>query len=784
MHARCPGSLDLPLFSLAALAALTAGCRAPEPTYAVAPARSTGSPAPSASASAPGAALASRALSPKAAGASPVTFARIARFPEPGWRVPSRFSFRAGPTKLTYLASETGDDVLSLFELDHGTGASRVLLRAQELLGQKKTGALSKEEELRRERQRLRTKGITSYVVAKTGGRIVVPLGGDVHLREPGGAVRAVTHTPEAEIDPKLCDDGSRVGYVRGAELYVTDLATGKESAVSARAGLAKPHVTRGQSDYNAQEEFGETSGWWFSPDCRSVAYLEVDDSAVEEILVPGFRQGEASHDPQRYPRPGKANPKVKVVVASLAGGAPRAVPLPDLDGHYLVGFSWEPSSAGLSFQALPRDQRSRAFVRVDARTLAHTTRELERSPRYVEARPIERLEGSAGFFTLATHEGHAHLELRDGAGVLERTVTHGPWDVTEIAAIDEKAREVFFVATKESPLERHLYAVSYEPGAGFAEPRRLTREAGFHAPVVDARSGKWIDVHSARDRPPAVQLRGAKGELVRDLTPAPDPEIAALRVRPTEPLKVVTRDGTTLHGHLLRPRDLDPTRLYPVVVMVYGGPGVQAVVNRWSPKLLWQHLADRGFFVAQLDNRGSTGRGVEFASATYGKLGDLELQDQLEGLEALKALPGVDPTRVGIYGVSYGGTMTLQAMLRALGKFKAGVAEAAVVDWSYYDSAYTERYLGPWSPGAASYADTELSRHVGALTGRLLVMHGLMDENVHFANTAKLVDALVAAQKPFDLFVFPDKRHGTRAPTAKEWSSRKVTEFFVETLR
>lgn len=760
------------------VACVASGCRAPEPTYAVAP------PKAAASAARPSAAdaLAARALSPRPVGASPVSFARIAKFPEPGWRVPSRFSFRAGPTKLTYLASESGDDELSLFELDHATGASRVLLRAQDLLGQK-SGALSKEEELRRERQRLRTKGITSYVVAKTGGRIVVPLGGDIHLREPGGAVRALTHTPEAELDPKLCDDGSRVGYVRGAELYVTNLATGKESAVSARAGLAKPHITRGQSDYNAQEEFGESSGWWFSPDCKSVLYLEVDDSGVEEILVPGFRQGEPQHDGQRYPRPGKANPKVKVFVAGVDGGAPRAVPLPDLDGHYLVSFSWEPSSAGFSLQALPRDQRSRAFVRIDARTLTHTTRELERSPRYVEAHAITRLEGGAGFFTLATHEGHAHLELRDGAGVLERTLTRGAWDVTDIAAVDEKAREVFFVATKESPLERHLYAVSYAPGAA-SEPRRLTREPGVHAPQVEPVSGKWVDVHSARNRPPAVQLRGAKGELVRDLTPARDPEIAALGVRPLEPLKVVTRDGTTLHGNLLRPRDLDPSRLHPVVVMVYGGPGVQTVTDRWAPKLLWQHLADRGFFVVQLDNRGSAGRGVAFASATYGKLGEVELQDQLDGLEAIKALPGVDPTRVGLYGVSYGGTMTLQAMLRAPGKYKAGVAEAAVVDWSLYDSGYTERYLGPWSPGAASYADTELSRHAGALTGRLLVMHGLMDENVHFANTAKLVDALVAAQKPFDLFVFPGERHGTRAPAAKEWSSRKIAEFFAETLR
>ena len=272
----------------------------------------------------------------------------------------------------------------------------------------------------------------------------------------------------------------------------------------------------------------------------------------------------------------------------------------------------------------------------------------------------------------------------------------------------------------------------------------------------------------------------------MRDLSPPLDKEIEALGVRALEPFTAHAKDGTLLHANLLRPRGFDPARLYPVVVMVYGGPGVQTVVDRWAPKLLWQHLADRGFFVVQFDNRGTAGRGFEFAATTYGRLGEVELQDQLDALEALKVQPGVDPTRVGIYGVSYGGTMTLEAMLRAPGKYKAGVADAAVVDWSYYDSGYTERYLGPHTPASALtvYGATELSQHASALTGRLLLMHGLMDENVHFANTAKLVDALVAAQKPFDLFVFPGERHGTRDPAAKEWSARKIADFFADTLR
>jgi len=714
-----------------------------------------------------------RAFSPLPAGASPVTFGRIAKYPEPGWHLPSQPSFAAGPQKLTYLSSEAKNDVLSLFEYDQATGATKVLLRAEELLG-KSGEVVSKEEELRRERQRLRTKGITSYAFAKKGGRLIVPLGGDVYLREPDGTVRPLTKTKEPELDPKICSTGAKVTYVRGSEIYVTDVATGKESALTKGA---KAHVVRGQSDYNAQEEFGEPSGYWLSPDCTQVVYLEVDDSDVEEVLIPGFRGGEPKHDPLRYPRAGKKNPKVSVFVASLTGGAPRKVALPDLDGHYLVSFSWEPKSAAFTFQAVSRDQRVLSFVRVDAKTLAHTTREIAKDPRYVEVRPMRRLEESPGFVMVSLVSGRSHLELRDGQGVVEKVLTRGDWDVTQIAAIDEKAREVFFVGTKDGPLERHLYAVSLAGG----EPRKLTKEPGTHVPLVDAETGRWVDVHSARNRPPAVQLRGSKGEVLRDLTPPRDPEIDALSIRPLEAFTCHAKDGTLLHANLLKPRNFDPTRLYPVVVMVYGGPGAQTVVERYTPKLLWQHLADRGFFVFQVDNRGSAGRGFEFAAATYGKLGELELADQLDALDALKSVDGVDPTRIGIYGVSYGGTMTLEAMLRAPGKYKAGVADAAVVDWSFYDSGYTERYLGP---KGSAYDTTELSRHAGALTGRLLLMHGLMDENVHFANSGKLIDALVAAQKPFDMVVLPGERHGTKDPAAKEWASRKLAEFFVETLK
>ena len=240
---------------------------------------------------------------------------------------------------------------------------------------------------------------------------------------------------------------------------------------------------------------------------------------------------------------------------------------------------------------------------------------------------------------------------------------------------------------------------------------------------------------------------------------------------------------GDTFHGALLKPRDLQPGVKYPVVVNVYGGPGVQTVFDEWTPSLFWQHMADRGIVVFQMDNRGSTGRGPAFEHPIAGQLGKVELQDQLAGVEYLKTLPFVDGSRIGITGGSYGGFMTALAMFEAPGVFKVGVSAAPVTDWQLYDTAYTERYMGTPKGNAAGYEASDLTKMVGGLTGKLLLIHALMDENVHFQSSAQLIDALVAASKPFDLLVFPGERHGYRSPPARKYALRKVVTYFADNL-
>jgi len=277
--------------------------------------------------------------------------------------------------------------------------------------------------------------------------------------------------------------------------------------------------------------------------------------------------------------------------------------------------------------------------------------------------------------------------------------------------------------------------------------------------------------------------IRGADGKR-RGTLPVPRAaDFDGLRLRTAELVTLTRPDGPELHGALLKPRHLKPGARHPAVVVVYGGPAVQTVRNEYSPRLLWQHLADRGFVVFQLDGRGSTGRGHAFETPIAGELGTVELADQLVGLDYLSSLPFVDPDRVGIYGHSYGGYLAALAMLRAPGRFKLGVAGSPVTDWQLYDTGYTERYLGRPQENAAGFAASELTQHATRLQGKLFLIHALMDENVHFQHTAKLIDALVRADKDFDLLLFPGERHGYRNPQARRYIYRRVVDYFVANL-
>ncbi len=708
-----------------------------------------------------------------------MTFARIAKYPEPGWNVPRHVEHSPDGTSVTFLASESGDETLSLFAFDRRTGRSALQLRAGDLTSSPSGVALSLDEELRRERQRDRSEGITNYVWAKRAPVLVVPYRGDVFVRDarPGrpAGVRALTTTPETELDAKPCDTGERVAFVRKAELVVVDVATGREIAATRGAAAS---VTRGQSDFNGQEEFGEPSGFWWSPRCDRIAYLEVDERPVASVPVLGYRNGNPDLMMQRYPRSGALNPVVRAGILDLATNTTTWIKSPEKDEQYMGRFAWSDDGTSLYLQSLSRDQKRLSLLRSDPRS--GLTKELvqETSPAWVSFSPMRVLAKADAILFTTTKSGHRHLELRSARdGSVLTALTSGPWDVDEIDAVDEERGRVVVTGTREGPLEKHAYAVPLKGG----DVVRLTSERGTHAVHFDLAGKNWVDVHSALDRLPVAAVMGEHSEKQGELPVRIDNDIASLELRTPKLVTIPSATGETLHGALLTPRVV--TGRHPVVIMVYGGPTAQLVQDRWAPRLLWQHLADRGFVVFQLDNRGSAGQGEAFARLVHRRLGTLELEDQVAGARWLASQPFVDPARIGIYGHSYGGFMAALAMLDTKGVFRAGVAGAPVTDWRLYDTGYTERFMETPEQNPEGYAAADLSKKAANLEGKLLLVHAQMDENVHYQHTAQLVDALVAAGKAFDLLVLPSERHGQRVASTRGYVAQRVATFFAEAL-
>ncbi|MBX3227876.1 MAG: alpha/beta fold hydrolase [Labilithrix sp.] len=711
------------------------------------------------------------------ASASKIAFQRIAKIPEPGWSVPRSAAHAPDGKTITFLASESGDETMSLFAYDLEAGKSDVILRAKDL-GGADAETRSREEELRRERQRDRSEGITSYVWARRAPVMVVPRRGDVWVRAADGKVKQLTKTPEPEIDARPCDTGARVAFVRKSELWMVDVASGKETQLTTGATEG---VTHGLSDYVGQEELGEPHGYFWSPKCDRLVYLEVDERPVEKIPVLGWRGQGEDLMLQRYPRAGAKNPSVRAGILDVATKRTTWITPPaDPKAERYVGrFTWAEDGSALFHQAMPRDQKKLALIRVEPATGKSTEIASETSPAWVHFSPARVLERSAQVLFTSIKTGHRHIELRSQKdGTLIRTLTKGDWDVDAIVGLDEAGGRVLFTATKDGPLQRQLYAARLD---GEADVVRLTSEPGVHSVRVDETGKTWVDVHSSATRPPASVVV-KDGKPLGELRPAPlDPDIVGLGIRPAALVQVPGADGTLLNGALLTPRDV--TGRHPVVVVVYGGPESQSVMDYWSPRLLWQHLADRGFVVFQVDGRGTGGRGRAFAQKVHKQLGKYELEDQIAAAKWLATLPYVDASRIGIYGHSYGGFMAALAMLEGGGVFQAGVAGSSVTDWRLYDTGYTERYMETPATNADGYAATDLAKKAPGLTGKLLLTHAMMDENVHYANTARLVDALIAADKRFELLVLPGERHGLRIPAARAYMPARIASFFAENL-
>jgi dipeptidyl-peptidase-4 len=372
-------------------------------------------------------------------------------------------------------------------------------------------------------------------------------------------------------------------------------------------------------------------------------------------------------------------------------------------------------------------------------------------------------------------------LYLYDLEGKQLAQLTKGAWEVTSLDAVDEAKGLVYFTATEESPLERHLYRVTLD-GTGFA---RLTKDEGTHAVVFAPNAAAFYDTHSNAATPPRQELLRADGSRIAVINENKVAELADYHLSPMEFLSVKSHDGVQLNASIIKPPDFNPQKKYPVLVYTYGGPHAQVVRNAWGgANFLWHQLmAQKGYIIFSLDNRGSVGRGHAFETPLHFRMGAQELSDQRDGVQYLKSLPYVDSNRIGIWGWSYGGHMALHAMFEASDDFKVGFAGGPVTDWRYYDTIYTERYLGLPQKNEKGYQDSSPVKYASQLKGKLLIAHGTGDDNVHFANTLAVINDLIEAGKYVEVLAFPGRGHGVSDPPARRVLMQRVTQFFLDNL-
>lgn len=719
----------------------------------------------------------------------------VARFPRPGTAVPGAIRFSPDDAHVTFLRSPDDSLRRELCALDVKTGEVSTVMGAE--AGGDSEENLTLEEKLRRERRRERATGVTRYAWAKDAPTLLVPMQRDLFVLETtsGRPRRVVDGEEHAPLDARMSRDGKQIAYVMDDELYVVPTVGGTPRQITSGArGTGKTH---GLAEYIAQEEMGRHHGYWWSRDGSKIAYTEVDETHIPiyRIVHQGKDAvGENAQEDHRYPFAGQANAHVRLGVTSARGGPTTWMELamdevePGPDGWadlYLARVHWMPDGS-LVAQLQNRVQNRLDVVRFDPDTGKGTRILREESGIWINLHdifePLEKgqADDDGGFVWGSERNGFRHLFVIGRDGSVLRQLTNGPWMVDDVLGVDEDAGTIYFTGNREDPRERHLYSVPLTGGS----IRRLTSEAGYHGITLDHGFSRFVDTHSALDQPPRITLRDLKtGEELAVIHEPNDPRIEALALSPPTLVGVKNRKGTQLFGALYLPEG--PKAPRPTLISVYGGPHAQRVTNSWgmTVDMRAQYLRSLGYVVFVLDNRGSARRGLMFEGAIKHDMGHHEVEDQQDGVAWLVEQGHTDSARVGIYGWSYGGYMSAMSLMRAPETFKVAVAGAPVTSWDGYDTHYTERYMGTPLSNPKGYESANVMNYVDQLEGHLLLVHGGIDENVHFRHTARLVSRLIDADKDYELLMFPDERHMPRKVETRVYMEERLRRFLEKHL-
>lgn len=722
-----------------------------------------------------GLAMASTSLS---LSAESLSIERIFSSPSLDGDAPIKLRISPDGSRVTFLKGKESDyERYDLWEYHIDSGKTRMLFDSDKLHSGPEQ--LSDEEKARRERLRLHGSGIVDYQWSDDGKALLFPLAGDVFYYRLGDKqAKRLLATPEFETDIRFSPKANYISFVREQNLYVKNIKSGQESAITTDG---KGPIKYGMAEFVAQEEMGRMTGYWWSPDESQIAYTRIDESPVEEITRSEIYADSIKMITQRYPSTGTPNVKVALAVASLEDKKPHWVDLGDEEDIYLARVKWLRDSRHLSYQWQSRNQQHLALRQVNTDNWQQKTLVEETAPTWVNLQDdLTFLRHSPQFIWPSERDGFKHLYLYNNDGTLLRQLTKGKWVVDDIVAVDETNKLVYFTGRKDTPLEKHLYKVSLNGG----EITKVSQRSGFHGISFDRKAQVYVDRFSTINTPPQVSLHKADGSRLAWLAENALDDKHPLNAYQQQWVKPSFGSFTTDQGVELFYRMYTPKTLkakHPAIVYLYGGPHAQVVTNSWAGNrgLMFQYWASQGYVVFSLDNRGSNYRGKAFEDAIYLNMGDVEVQDQIEGVKFLRQLPHVDAERIGVHGHSYGGYMTLMSMFKAGDYFQAGVSGAPVTDWLLYDTHYTERYMGHPAENTQGYEKSSVFPYAKDLKGDLLIYHGMADDNVLFTHSTKLYKALQDLAIPFEVMDYPGKKHGIRGKQTQIHLNRTVTNFF-----
>jgi len=674
-----------------------------------------------------------------------------------------------------FTALEQDGNTTDLYRIDARSGASTLLLRGSDLVPPGQTAPIRIESyQFSTDRSKLLIFTNSLRVWRQnTKGEFYI---WDFSRRR----LTPVSSSPGLQQFAKFSPDGRWVGFVRDNNIFVSDTRSGREEQLTFDGD---ENIINGTTDWVYEEELGLRDAFRFSPDSRRIAFWRLDQTAIRPFYMIDNLSLYPELMPVRYPKAGEANSEVRIGVVEVSSRRTTWIDLGTEPDIYVARMDFAGSADEIWLTRLNRHQNRLELMLADARNGESRVVMTDTDEAWVDSSEPYWMDGGRQFLFESERDGYNQVYLFNRDGSLVTKVTGGEWDVSRVHGVDEVRRILFYNGAGEGPLKDLLYMAGLDGG----QVTRISSVSGSHTIQFNSDYSLYIDTYSTAGVPPTRTLHTSDGRIVRTISDNSEliQKVQALGLEVPEFISIPVGNDVILNGYIIRPPDFDVSKTYPLLMYVYGGPGSQTVRDSWGgARYLWhQMLAREGYLVASVDNRGTGGRGRDFKKMTYQNLGRYEAADQIAAAQYMGSLPFVDAARIGIWGWSYGGYMSLMATLTGPSVFKAALSVAPVTDWRLYDTIYTERYMRTPEENPLGYEYGAPLSHAENLQGNLLVVHGTGDDNVHAQNTIQLIQKLEDAGKQFDMRLYPNKTHSLAGTATRVNLYTLFTEWLKEHL-